>query len=188
MSAFDSGWSRLPVTPMTRGEARGGMPNDGKGTSDLPDLLALARPSGAGPAGTCRWCGLSVAVRETADGAELPASRRLELHHQLGRYPAAPLNIDTLGPRPLPHLGRVRPARSPPPHTTRRPPRHRALPARRHVRPQHLPQRRAVLRVQVNLELIPVQREPDSSLGLTAVDIVHERRHDLLRHVGTSFP
>jgi len=39
------------------------MPNDGKGTSDLPDLLALARPSGAGPAGTCRWCGLSVAVR-----------------------------------------------------------------------------------------------------------------------------
>src|SRR6266568_1060052 len=90
---------------------------------------------------------------------------------------------NTLRLGPPADLGGVQPARRCPAPAPGRPP--DVAPRTSgsgHKGRQHIPQRPGVLRAQVDLVLDAIQREPDSTLGLVAIDVIDEHSLYLLSH------
>ena len=109
--------------------------------------------------------------------------RGLELDHQFSRYPSAVFHLDALRLGPLADLGGVQPARRRPAPAPGRPPGTApCAPGSGHKRRQRVPQCPGVLGAQVDLVLGAVQREPDSTLGLAAINVIDEQSLYLLSH------
>src|ERR1700733_5096836 len=120
-------------------------------------------------AGACR---ISVFLR----------GRRLELHDELGGYPAAVFDVDALAPGPVPDLGGVRAALAGLAAGPGRTPRAGLWPGRVDIRGERGAQRLGVPGAEVDLVAGAVQGEPDSAVGRAAVQVVDEQSLYLLRH------
>src|SRR5215470_12817809 len=110
---------------------------------------------------------------------------RPEPDNQLGRYPAAVLDLDTLRLGPFADLHGVQSAGRGPARGARKPPRSGATaPTRRlDVARQRLTKRLGVLGIQVDLVLGTIQRKADGTLCLTTIDVIDEEGLYLLSHV-----
>jgi hypothetical protein len=106
----------------------------------------------------------------------LLARRRLKLHDQSSRHPAAILHFNALGLGPLAYLGCVQPVCRSTARAARRPPGSAAdPPGSTHVAGQGIPQLPGMPGVQVDLVLRAVQAETDGSFGGTAVEVIDEQ-------------
>src|SRR6516162_9868743 len=110
---------------------------------------------------------------------------RPEPDDQLGRYPAAVLDLDTLRLGPFADLRGVQPAGRGPACGARGPTRRGATtpPCRLDVARHRLAERLGVLGVQVDLVLGTIQRKADGTLCLTTIDVIDEQGLYLLSHV-----
>ena len=115
-------------------------------------------------------------VQATQRSFLLPC-RCLKLHDQLGGYPPAVLDLDTLGLGPLPNRGGVGsvgtcslpPAAAWPPSSSAR------CPASGISVPRHRsPKRVSILGAQVDLVLRAVQAEAHGFLCLAAIEIIYK--------------
>ena len=118
-----------------------------------------------------------------------PPSRRPrcrpEPDDQLGRDPAAVLDLDTLRLGPFADLRGGQPAGRGPACRARRPARSGATapPRGLDVARQRLTERLGVLGVQVDLVLGTIKRKADGTLCLTTIDVIDEQGLYLLSHV-----
>ena len=101
--------------------------------------------------------------------------RGLELHYEFRRYPAAVFDVDALGLGPLADSGGVESARLRFASAAGWPPRAGAdSAASSDVACQGVSQLLCVLGVQVDLVLSAIYSEPDSAIGLAAVEVIDE--------------
>jgi len=123
--------------------------------------------------------------RRTNRAAALIPRCRPEPDDQLGRNPAAVLDLDTLSLGPFTDFRGVQPACRRPASSPSRPTRRSATapPRGLDITRQCLAERLGVLGVQVDLILGTIQRKADGPLCLTAIDVIDEQGLYLLSHV-----
>jgi hypothetical protein len=123
---------------------------------------------------------------------KLLTGRRLVLRNEVGRDPAAVLDVISVLARPVADLGGVEcpVSRLSGPTCGATSPAGGAADLARvgHVLAERRAQLVGVLGAEVDLVFSPVQRKAHRALGLAAVDVVNEEGLDLLSHLITAFP